>query len=79
MDSIQANGIEGTPENPARYDGQLMNHKKLAKFTAINIKPGVGEISVDRPIYGETDFPVKITVSKVGVVAQFNTPEPAQN
>lgn len=81
MDSILANGVVGTPENPASYRGYTLNNKthQQAKWIAINVKPGVWEISVNKPIYGETDFPVKITVSKTGVVARFDTPEPSKN
>ena len=72
MDSIIANGQAGTPENPAQYKGFLMNGKLKTTYLATNVKPGVWEISVEKPIYGEKDFPKSIVISKVGVIAKFH-------
>ena len=74
--AVKEDGVKFAKENPQFFRGHMLNQgtKQTTKWFAINLRLGVWELTVEKPLFGETDFPSKVTISKVGIVARYDTP-----
>jgi hypothetical protein len=68
QDWVATTAIKGTPGNPAMVWGHMFNRDtgEETQSTAINVRPGVWQLHVEKAIYGETSLPDKIVISNVG-------------